>query len=92
MEAPDTSKIKGTKEVPTVVDSPQVGGVRVVLGAGKGKPQNVGIVVGRATRRASVERNRLIRTKTDQAKAAPRDIRDRTTSKAQSRPEQVLHF
>ena len=49
MEAADKSKIKGIEEVPTTVDPPQIGAVKEVSGASKGKPRT--IVVERVTRR-----------------------------------------
>ena len=56
MVAVDMSKTIGTEEVLTSVDPPRAGGVKVMLEAGKTKPLIVGIVVKRATKRASVGR------------------------------------
>ena len=75
----------------TTMDPPRVGGVRLVSGTGKGKPQTVGIMAGRVKRRASARRNRLIQTKPDQAELTTRDDRDRTMSKA-NMSERVLHL
>ena len=78
MEMADKSRTKGTEEVPTMVDPPRARGGRLVLGAGMGKPQIVGTVAGRATRRVSVGRSVLIRTNPDSATP------DRETGKART--------
>ena len=78
IEAANRSRLRGIIEMPTTVDPPQAGGFRVAPDAGKMKPLIAGIVARRVTRRASVERNRLIWTK-----PILRDGNDRTTLKAQ---------
>ena len=55
-EAADMSKTRGTTKGPTSMDPPRVGGVNVVLEAGKTEPLIVGIVAGRVIGKASVEK------------------------------------
>ena len=62
----------------------------VVSEAGKIKPLTTGIVVERATRRASTRKNRLILTKPDQGDPNLRADKDRTTLRALGEPKWAL--
>ena len=73
--------------MPIVVDPPRVRGVRVLVEAGKEKPPTVGIVAGRATRRASVGKRKPIRTKLDRAEEMQEGVRSRITRKARNELE-----
>ena len=90
MVAVNKSITIGTKEVPTSVNPPRVGGVKVVPEASKIKPLTVGIMVERATRRGSVGTNMLTQTKPDEVEPTLRDDTDRATLKAQEEPERAL--
>ena len=58
----DKSRVRGIIDMPTTIpDPPQVGGVKVAPETGKGRlKRNVGIMVGRATGKASVVRRKPI--------------------------------
>ena len=62
MEATDMSRTRGIIEMSTTVpDPPRVGGVKVMLEAGKGRPQRtVGTMARRAVERASAGKSAAI--------------------------------
>ena len=91
MVAADKSRTIGTKEVPTVLDPAQAGGVRVVPEAGKTKPPTASIVAERVTRKASVGRRRPTPIKTSWAKHRENGS-DHTSLKARTKLEWVLHL
>ena len=61
MVAADKRKTRGTEEVPTTVDPPQVGGVTVVPEANRKKPPTVGIVARKVRWKVSDGKRRSIR-------------------------------
>ena len=77
MEAVERSRMD------SIIEMLEAGGVRAAPEVGKRKPRrNVGIVEIKATRRASVGRNKLIRTNPDQAEETQEGVKSPTTLRA----------
>ena len=55
MEVANESRTRGTMDVPTILDPPRAGGVRVVPRADKERSQTASIVAGRAKKRVLEE-------------------------------------
>ena len=89
MEAVEKSKTYCMIVMPMAIpDPPEAGGVMAAPEDGKRKPhRNAGIVARKATRRASVGRRTLIRTRPDQAEETQEGVKSRTTRMALNEPK-----
>ena len=81
LQAADKSKVGGTKMVlTTILDSPEIGGVKALPEISKERPtRNVGNMAGKATKKASTRRRRLIQTKLNRARKTWIGVLDHTS-------------
>ena len=91
IEVADKSRIYHIIKISTtVLDTSLIGGAKAVPGAGKGKPhRTTGTLARRARERASVGRNKLIRTRPDRAEETRIGVKDHTMPKAQGKPKRA---